>query len=648
MAYQIQAFEDFVAPTPAATIVRDTATFAQMLAMLSAQPVIAWDTETSGLAWWAHARACGHAFAARVDGVLRAWYVPVRHYTGEPQLPESVVYPEIQRLLEDPAKTIVGHNLKFDEHMGRREGWRVRGKRYDTLIAARMYDERRALALKARAKDDLGYSDAHDLESRLQVEIYRLAKNTRMKIEDYRNRYGYSQVPVNLCGVYACKDAQYTWELYELYERWGVSSHYARIWNTEMRLIEVLCDMEEHGMRVDREYLQTLNDVTGAAMAGIEDRIRAVLGTSMFRLGSDDELRRFMVEDLKLPLTRRTKGHQLAVDSDVLSTFVPMDRTGVLAMILEWRDAEKIHSTYTRSILDKLDGSGILHGSFNQAGTNTGRMSSSDPNLQNFSTDNDARAKAATGKSLEDGGADPWSVRRAFLAEGPKRPRLILDYSQIELRVIAFYSKDPIMTDVYLTGGDIHKRTAAEVGVPRRVAKVINFGISYGLTPMGMSRQVGVTVEEAEKFMRTFEERYQGLVKFRLKFWAEVARNGGQFSNRFGRTRRVPEINSYREWERGRAQRQAIATLIQGTAAELTKEALVRIHDWIQQSKAPAALVSTVHDELWIDTDVQSLVEVGKAAKRLMEDFSEFQPIPITVSGSYTVTNWAEKKEIWK
>jgi DNA polymerase-1 len=276
---------------------------------------------------------------------------------------------------------------------------------------------------------------------------------------------------------------------------------------------------------------------------------------------------------------------------------------------------------------------------------NTGRMSSSDPNLQNFSQDNDERALSNSGKSLKDGGVDPWSVRRAFIVESPRKPRLIIDYSQIELRVLAYYSKDPIMVDNYLKGGDIHKRTAEEVGVTRRVAKVINFGLSYCLTAQGMARQVGISVPEAEHFMEKFFKQYAGISSFREYFWDKVRRNNGQFSNCFGRTRRVSQINSGKQWERGRAERQAIGTLVQGTAAELTKEALVRIDDWLVAAKIPACLTSTVHDELWIDSDVECVAEVGRNAKRLMEDFPEFDPIPITVSGSYTMTNWAEKKE---
>ena len=645
MPYQIQAFEDCIAPTLGATVVRDTETFRKMMQILESVPMFAFDTETSGLAYWAHSKAVGYAFATRVDGVLRAWYVPVRHYTGEGQLPFEFVEGPLSKLLADPSKTVVGHHLKFDIHMIRKDGWYIGGILYDTMISARMYDENRALALKSRALEDLMYADAHDMEARLNRELIRLAKDARMGITAYRDKYGYSQIPVNLAGVYACRDVQYTWELMEKYERWGVSRNYSRIWKTEMALIEVLGEMEERGMLVDPYYLNTLHDATGAKMAALEDQIRYVLGADMFKLGSDIELRNFMTEVIHLPLHRRTKGKQLSVDREVLSEFAPSDRTGVLKLILEWRDAEKIHSTYTKSILDKLDSRNVLHGSFNQAGTNTGRMSSSDPNLQNFSQDDDDRAIAHSGKPLKEGGVDPWSVRRAFIVESPRKPRLFLDYSQIELRVLAYYSKDPIMVETYLAGGDIHKRTAEEVGVNRRTAKVINFGLSYCLTPMGMARQVGISEPEAEEFMKRFFERYKGITEFRNTFWNQVRQNGGQFSNRFGRTRRVPEINSTQDWQRGRSERQAIGTLIQGTAAELTKESLVRIHRWLKAEKLPAHLVSTVHDEVWIDTDVECLAHVGRNAKRLMEDFPEFEPIPITVSGAYTVTNWADKKE---
>lgn len=645
MPIQLEAFSLVPPPPPGMTIVRTSDAFDEMMRFLEASPAFAYDTETSGLAWWAHARACGCSFAAREGDRIRSFYVPFAHHTGEQQLELRAIRDRIKVLLANDQRLKIGHHLKFDEHISRKEGWNIGDNRYDTMLAARLYDENKYAALKTRAALDLGHTNAHENEMQLDQEVKRIAKLNKIGIEAYKAKCGYSEVSINLCGVYACHDALYTLELYEFYERWGVSRNYSRIWKTEMALTKVLCDMEEYGMPVDRQYLETLRDSTGGIMASLTDQAKHLLGPDAFNLGSDDELRYFLMDKLKLPLWRRTKKKQISVERDVLEEFAVSDPSGIIKLIMKWRDVEKIHSTYTTSILEKLDANDILHGSFNQVGTNTGRMSSSDPNLQNFSTDDDDRALEMTGKKIKDGGKDPWSVRRAFVVRGPRVPRIIIDYSQIELRVLAYYSGDPIMREVYRQGGDIHKRTAEEVGVDRRTAKVINFGLSYCLTAQGLARQVKMDVKDAEQFMARFFQRYHGIASFREYFWSKVRSQGGQFSNLFGRVRHVPEILSFQNWERSRAERQAIGTLIQGTAAELTKESLVRIHRWLKAEKIPAQLVSTVHDELWIDTDVSRFADVAMGAKRLMEDFPDFDPVPITVSGFYTTTNWAEKKE---
>lgn len=667
MPIQIQGFEDQIRHAPDHTVVRDLPGLERMVNALAPARALTFDFETNGLAYWAHARPCGVALATRDAGRILSWYVPYRHQTGEPQLPPEVVVPVIRRLLGNPNTLKVAHHVKFDDHMGRRDGIQVAGPRYDTMVGARLYDENRRVALKVRAADDRGHQDAHELENRLGREVLALAKSQRIGVEEYRARFGYSQVPVELCGSYACFDVQYTTELYEFYEAWGLSGLYPRIWPTEMELTRVLCDMEELGAPIDVEYLSRLRDTLAEHKERLEVQLHGVLRESMFNLGNDGELRNFLLDELRLPLTKLTKAGRgipwavrdrmwkddpaamrklLSVDDDVLEEFEDHDQSGALKIIREWREAEKIHNTYTTSILDRCDSNGVIHGDLDQIGTNTGRFSSRNPNLQNFAKDSDARAKKYSGKSLEDGGIDPWSVRRAFVVRGPRTPRQVWDYSQIELRVLAFFSRDPIMVETFLTGGDIHKRTSEEIGCDRRLAKVINFGLSYVMTAKGMARQTKRDEDSCEQFMGLFFQRYSGIASFREWFWAQVRKNGGQFSNPFGRTRRVPAVHSPRGFERARAERQAIATLIQGTAAELMKESLVRIARWLRERQLPAQLVSTVHDELWIDTEVQCFAEVARGTKALMEHFPEFHPIPIIADGEYITTNWAEKKPL--
>jgi DNA polymerase-1 len=519
-------------------------------------------------------------------------------------------------------------------------------------MAARLYNENISIALKNRAVSDLGIHWAKHWEQQLEAEVNRLAKSRRMPKKKYLKYYGYAETPINLCGFYACYDIDFTGQLKTLYERFGVSSRYERIWRTEMQLLEALCDMEEYGCLIDVEYLEDLRARLTAHTQKLWDELEHMLQWSMFNIGSDKELRKFLYEGLRIDVTRRTKGQLPSVEGEVLESVSHVHPA--IPVIQEWREAEKIRTTWTDSILDKLDSSNILHGSLQSDGTRTGRLASNAPNLQNFSSDSDDRAVRFTGRKIEDGGTDPWSVRRAFIVRknesGQPMPRLVYDFSQIELRCICHYTCDPIMMETYLSGGDIHDRTQREIGslidgtpIPRRPAKVINFGLAFGLSSGGLARNAKIPLDQAELFMDKFFERYNGVKTYRDVFWNKVRLQGNEFVNLFGRPRRLPRLSSPTRWERGRAERQAFGSLIQGTAAELTKESIVRIHQWLKATGHPANLVSTVHDEVWVDCDPSCLTDVAVNMKRLMENYPEFHPIPIIVDGQYTITNWAEK-----
>lgn len=624
--------------------------FQRMQNFLERSPAIAFDFETSGVEWFKHSCACGIAFAGwdSTDNLIHNFYVPFRHRTGERQLDISMVGPGIKQILENDKLKLAQH-LKFDEHMARREGWKVRGPRYDTMIAARLFDENRRIALKYRAATDLGRQDADVWETKVEQKVLQNSRNLNMYVADYRNQYGYSQVHIPLAGTYACFDVDFTTNLYWKYENLGLSRKFQRIWDTEMRLTEVLCDMEEFGLPIDVEYLERLRATLRQVQKELEAKIWYQLNRRSFNLNADEELRNFLMRDLGLRLTKKTKGGAYSVDRDVLDSFA--DQFPVLKDIGEWRDAEKLASTYTNSILQRLDANNILHPDFDQVGTNTGRFSARNPNFQNQPTDDNDRAIKFSGKSLEDGGIDPWSIRRAYLNRGSGWVRLFFDYSQIELRVLAHYSQDPIMVKAFLEGEDIHSRTSLEVfgtqeKARRRLAKVINFGLSYGMTEKGFSYQAKIPEAEASAFLKTFFERYQGVSRFRWIFWNHIRANGKQFRNLFGRPRRLEDIDSKNSYERGRAERQAIATLIQGTAADIMKESLVRLWEWFQAEKLPAYLVSTIHDEAQADCHTDVLEQVAKGMKQRMEDYPEFAPIPIIADGDYTVTNWAEKKAL--
>lgn len=624
-----------------------------MLNFLRASRSLIFDFETSGTRWFQKSRPCGLALGSFDDqGRIWSYYVPYRHFTGEQQLDIARIGPAFKELLENPWTLKIGHNVKFDRHMARTEGWNLQGPIYDTMVGARFYDENRFIGLKVRAAEDLGRAEEAAFEDKLKLYVKGLAKARGLGYEAYLAAHGYSEVPVNLCGHYACYDIDFTGSLHQLYEKWGMSWRFSRIWPTEMALVGVLGDMEEWGLSIDPGYLEHLRDILAVEMAGLNDRIQTMLGRPI-ELSKDEALRNLLFGKgpgcMGLTPFKKTKSFQDAVDREVLEYYA--DGSPVLKLIMDWRDAHKLSSTYTDSILDRLDLSNILHGELLQAGTDTGRLASKEPNLQNFPSDDDERAKKATGKKVEDGGIDPWSIKRAFCNRGPGWVRLYFDYSQIELRVLAFYSRDPIMVEAYLKGEDIHTRTSMEVfgtkdASARRKAKVINFGLSYCLSAGGLARQAKMSYDDAEAFMRKFFERYHGVATFREEFWNSVRVQDGQFQNLFGRPRRTPGIFSHDRSEAERAKRQAIGSLIQGTAAELTKEALVRVARWLREEGIPARLCTTIHDELQVDTPVEYMARVATGVQFLMEQFPEFSPIPILAEGSYSTTNWAEKKKL--
>lgn len=650
MVFQYSPFLD-INPVPNKEIVRNGDQFQRMLNFLELSPFVTYDTETSGLAWYRNSSICGLAFAGWGSNGLRCFYAPIRHRTGEQQLDISIIHSDVKKLLGND-RLKIAHNFKFDEHMSRKEGWYLNGPRYDTSVAAKLYDENRLIALKYRAVHDLGLEEADLFEKRVSVEIDRLAKINCMKKSEYKDQYGYSHLPIDLCGTYACFDVDFTTQLYWFYEHNGISSNYTRVFNTEMSLIKVLCDMEENGMGIDVEHLESLKAQLQIKKEELEAQLFVHLQIPRFNIASDQELRNFLLNYLGLPLVKTTASGAYAVDKEVLDSFSKVHPA--LDLIAQWKEAEKLETTYTNSIIDRLDSRNILHCDFQQMGTIASRLSCKKPNLQNQPSDSNSRAKAYTGKSLEDGGVDPWSIRRAYIVQKPKEfIRVYFDYSQVELRVLAYYSQDPVMMEAYLNNEDIHSRTSLEVfgtkeKAYRRLAKIINFGLSYGMQSIGFSRQAKISIDEATSYLAKFFERYSGVASFKERFFQEVRNNGGYFTNLFGRPRRVPKINSSRDFDRGGAERQSIAALIQGSAGELTKESLVRVDRTIQGHNWEGLVfpVCTIHDEIQYDVHLSIFPQFCRAVKNLMEDFHEFDPIPIIADGEYTLTNWSEKKSL--
>jgi DNA polymerase-1 len=626
-------------------VIRDPREVESVVRFVSQAPVRVFDTETSGLRWWGPSHAVGVGLGAwDSSGVLRSYYLPFRHRTGEPQLPEDLVVRAVGDVLAVETGLTVGHNLKFDEHMGRQEGWIIRSARYDTMVGSALYDENHKLALDERAKLHLGIADPCVWDRHVHDEVERLAKARRMTRTAYMDVHAYEEVPINCLGIYCCHDIYHAGMLHKFFEDRGLSAQFARVWRTEMELVRILGNVEARGLPIDAPYLMQLSARLGEFIEVQRRRWVELVGTGVDP-SSDDDVRHLVYDVYRMPGYRTTRTGKLSVEADVLEGF--RDRVPSLGVLLALRTAEKIRGTYCEGILSRLDSKGYVHPSFWQVGTNTGRLSCSEPNFQNMPTEDPDREKAA-------GGIDPWSIRRAFVVPDPQHwVRWYFDYSQVELRVLAKYSMDPIMVEVYQTGGDIHERTQREVSgllgkpIPRRDAKVVNFGLSFCLTAAGLARQTGMSMPDAEAFLGAFFARYGGVSLFRSRLWAQMrAHPQCVVTNLWGRPRRLPMLRSRDKGEQRRAERQAIGSLIQGTAAELTKESMVRI-DRLERSGYPIRMVNTVHDEIQIDIDVRYTAEMVTRVKREMEDYhAEMDPIPIIAEADYAVDNWASKQKV--
>ncbi len=635
MPNQIKLFDLYKDQIPETSkIVTDTQFFTTMMNQLHQNNILAFDTETSGLKYFAHASICGASFAVRDGDQLKSWYVPCRHRTGEVQLSPEIVLAGVKELLEDQNKLIIGHNSKFEKHMTHKEGINWLAKMYCTYTAARQYNENDRLGLKHRAVTDLNIPDAENLEKSIDKEIAVLAKGRGLDTKKYKDLYGYSEISINHGGIYSCLDSEFSYALYEKYEKLGLSKRISRVWNTEMALIPIIADMEEYGLRIDRPYILWLkNDLTDKKTK-IDTQIRAILGKDYFDLASDPQLIDYLQNGMKLNLTKTTKKLHLSVDREALEPFIEQDKTGFIKLLLELRDVEKYLSTYTDTLLEHTDSNDILHGELNAMGTNTGRFSSSNPNLQN--------------------NPDDPVIRRIFLVRDPDSVMIMPDYSQIEIRILAHVTQEPKLINAFRNNEDLHTRTAAEVfnvsmsevtKDQRFKAKTINFGLQYGITQMGLSRQLKTSEDEAAGYLNKYYSRFSKVKAYKEQFIQQIRKNKGIFKGIFGREYHSPDINHYKEYIRGKAERGAFSKLVQGGAAELTKESMVESDSFYKREGLSARLCNTIHDEIWVSVPKKEFAYVTDNTKKIMENFREIS-VPIVVDVSYTTTNWADKKKI--
>ena len=577
--------------------VRDEAAFTELLERLQGAARVAFDTETSSLEAM-RAELIGMSFAFEAG---TAYYLPLAHSgpDADPQLPREATLERLRPWLESAEDGKLGHNLKYDRNVLGNHGIVLHGIVDDTLL--------QSFCLDAGA-------NRHDLDSLAERHL----DHRTTKYEDVAGK-GAKQIPfaevdVGIATDYAGEDADICLRLDALFrprlnEAEGPAFVYREI---EMPLVPVLADIERAGVKVDPDLLGEQSQELAAEMERIEKQAFDEAGTE-FNLGSPKQIQEILFERLGLPVLRRTPKGQPSTAEDVLEQMA--DDYALPRLILEHRGLSKLRSTYTETLPRRIHpGTGRVHTSYHQAGAATGRLSSSEPNLQNIPVRTEAGRR----------------IRRAFIA-APGYRLLAADYSQIELRIMAHLSQDAGLLQAFADGLDIHRATAAEVfgvdpdavtGEQRRAAKAINFGLIYGMSAWGLARNLGIEQVEAREYIDRYFHRYPGVHDY-MERARERGREQGYVETLFGRRLYLPEINSRNGARRQQAERVAINAPMQGTAADIIKRAMVRMAQDLDGNGLDARMIMQVHDELVFEVAEDAVETLGERARRAMGGAAE-------------------------
>lgn len=693
--------------------------------LLMQQELVACDTETSGFDYFKDAHIVGLSFGWKD----LHFYIPVRHEDSvlsgaQPtQLDIKDILDDLKKFFRQTDVFTVFHNFKFDSHFITKEGVEIKTPFHDTRILWQLYDENAPGKLKVIASgwtDILGRRhrglvdpQAGAAEKRIDkwradeararrkafsalvmAEADRLQKDpayqsynrrdlkkhiasTLLKDHKYANatkddvHYGF--VPIPMMCEYAGLDTFFTWTIYtKTMKGMSLSKSALKLYLNELSLSKALGSAEDVGVQIDRDYLVQLEKSNDQKVLALTKELEGILGEGI-NFNSPQQLSQALFA-AGVPLVKKTDSAQkcsgcvagnctshFQVDAKVLNK---LKNYAVVDKILELRTVEKLNGTYVRGIQDKLTKDSVLHCSFNQ-NVKTGRMSSQNPNLQNIP------------------GRDT-SIRRAFVCPDDDHIYVFLDYSQVEVRLTAHYSKDPLLLQAYATGRDIHTATMcsmfhldydevaavieqkdkahpkwAEWSLYRQVGKVLNFGVIYGVSAIGLSEQIPRPPEHenlpqkewvrvCEAFIDKYFDTYLEVSRFINRSQREIGKRG-EATNHFGRVRHLPHARATKilgdpkaGWMESRAKRQGVNFLVQGTAADLFKFAVVRVHNILKGKKS--RIVNFVHDEIQIYMH-KSEVDLLPQIKEAMEDFPDFV-VPIVADVEYTTTNWAEKRNL--
>ena len=587
---------------------------ARWIEKLQAAPVFAFDTETTSLDYM-QAELVGVSFSVKSG---EAAYIPLAHaYLGVPeQLSREMVLDELRGLLQDPNKQKVGQNLKYDMSVLARYGIELRGIAFDTMLESYVLNS---------------VATRHNMDD---LALKYLGKST-IPFEEVAGKGAkqitFDQVDIEIAAKYAAEDADITLQLHEalwpkLHALPSLQSVFEKI---ELPLVSVLSRIERNGVLLDTGLLNRQSAKLSQRLEELE-RDAFELAGEPFNLGSPKQLQTIFFEKLQLPVKKKTPKGQPSTAEDVLQELAldyPLPK-----VILEYRGLSKLKSTYTDQLPKQVNpGTGRIHTSYHQAVAATGRLSSTNPNLQNIPI------------RTEEG----RQVRKAFIA-APGYQLIAADYSQIELRIMAHLSSDAGLLTAFAQGLDIHKATAAEVfgqsldavtDDQRRSAKAINFGLIYGMSAFGLARQLSIGRGDAQSYIDLYFERYPGVLDYMDRTKA-LAAEQGFVETLFGRRLYLPEINTTNFQRRQGAERTAINAPMQGSAADIIKLAMIDVDRWLTTDKPDARMIMQVHDELVLEVNADQVDEVAAILTAKMSQAVELK-VPLLVETGVGL-NWEE------
>ncbi|NRG03603.1 DNA polymerase I, partial [Vibrio coralliilyticus] len=576
----------------------DQQAFNTWLDKLKASDVFAFDTETDSLDYMV-ANLVGVSFATE-EGV--AAYVPVAHdYLDAPeQLDRDWVLEQLKPILEDDAQAKVGQNLKYDASVLARYGIEMKGIKHDTMLASYVYNS---------------VGGKHDMDSL----ALRFLQHSCISFEQIagkgKKQLTFNQIELEQASPYAAEDADVTLRLHNrllanIEQDEKLKTIYEEV---EVPLVPVLSRIERTGVLIDDMKLAAQSQEIALRLDELEQQAFEI-AEQEFNMNSPKQLQAILFEKMGLPVVKKTPSGTPSTNEEVLQELAldyPLPK-----LILEYRGLAKLKSTYTDKLPKMINPeTGRVHTSYHQAVTATGRLSSTDPNLQNIPIRNDEGRR----------------IRQAFIAQHGYKI-MAVDYSQIELRIMAHLSGDKALLDAFQQGKDIHAATAAEIiGVDieqvsaeqRRRAKAVNFGLIYGMSAFGLAKQLGIPRGEAQQYMDTYFERYPGVMQY-MEDTRSAAAEQGYVETIFGRRLHLPEIKSRNGMRRKAAERAAINAPMQGTAADIIKKAMLLVDEWIEsQGQGRVKLLMQVHDELVFEVQESALAEIESKVQELMESAAQ-------------------------